>query len=184
MDAREPCLLKLAGPAAGPVPQSWRKRLATLIDRECLIRVPNVGIEADLVVAVLSPVQELAQEPRRPQSAHGVPHADERDRRARSSASHVMKSTLPGMRPRTLAAFIASVDIRQVIVVVCFNESYQIHEAGQRAHRKRATTEAKEKQLIALEKVVHDGPIEIAHVRLNSTAEGSTSNAVESPASP
>src|SRR5438128_2460282 len=93
--AREPGLLELSGPAGWSRPDIGRKRLPPLINRERMKRILDRRIETDVVILVLTLVEELSEGARRAERTYRIPHTDESDCRTWLRSFHMVKGFYP-----------------------------------------------------------------------------------------
>ena len=95
MKAGEPCLLQISIPARRAGEKAGREWLALLVNRQRLECVRDVGIQSDVVILVLVPVEYLADRAGGPQCADGIPDTDEENGRAGSRCTDIAKCVLP-----------------------------------------------------------------------------------------
>jgi len=114
-----------------------------------MVGVLDHGLEGDVVVVVLVAVEDLSERSRSTQRSNRVPHPDHANLRAGPLVADVPVRLFPLCGVIRAPAFIAGVQVGHEIVIIFFNQSHAMHEAGQRAHRERAAAEAEEEELVS-----------------------------------
>jgi hypothetical protein len=109
------------------------------------------------------------------QSSNGVPNADNLDPAIIRQAQLVLMFLIPRCLREGLAVRILAVGLPhlcEVRYVYCREDTDVADQAGDRTYGESATREAKEEQLVARHIVIGDEIIDLAHIYVQTPAEG------------